>query len=55
MLVNDFVGIDIKWDYTACRCCISMVGYIENLLIKFKHPQPAKLRLSPPLKTTNRN
>ncbi len=33
---NKFVGIDIKWDYATCQCCISMPGYIENLLIKFK-------------------
>ncbi len=29
------------------RCRISMPGYIENLLVKFKHPRPHKPRLSP--------
>ena len=40
-------GISIKWDYTGNCCCISMPGYIDNLLIKFKHPHPHKPRLSP--------
>ncbi len=29
-------------DYEGCCCCISMPDYIENLLIKFKHPRPTK-------------
>jgi hypothetical protein len=45
MAGNKFVGIDIKWDYTTRRCCISMPGYIENLLIKFIHPCPTKPHL----------
>jgi hypothetical protein len=47
MAGNKFAGIDIKWDYATRRCHISMPGYIENLLIKFKHPHPTKPRLSP--------
>ena len=43
MASNKFVGIDIKWDYPNCCCCISMSGYINNILIKFKHPRPASL------------
>jgi hypothetical protein len=47
MAGDKFAGIDIKWDY-ANRCCrISMLGYIEIILIKFKHPRPSKPRLSP--------
>jgi hypothetical protein len=42
-MANDkFAGIDIKWDYTTHQCCISMPGYIENLLIKFKQLCPTK-------------
>jgi hypothetical protein len=47
MAGNKFARIDIKWDYATRRCCISMPGYIENLLIKFKHPRPSKPRLLP--------
>jgi hypothetical protein len=42
MAGNKFAGIDIKWDYASRRCRISMPGYIDNLLIKFKHPMPSK-------------
>ena len=42
-----FAGIDIKWDYVNRRCSISMTGYIDNLLIKFKHLKPRKRWLSP--------
>ena len=41
MAGDKFSGIDIKWDYVNKRCRISMPGYIENLLIKFKHPSHA--------------
>jgi hypothetical protein len=47
MAGDKFVGIDIKWDYISRRCRISIPGYIENLLIKLKHPHPSKPRLSP--------
>jgi hypothetical protein len=47
MAGDKFAGIHIKWDYANCRCCISMPGYIKNLLIKFKHPHPLKPHLSP--------
>ncbi len=40
MAGNKFADIDIKWDYATRRCRISMPGYIENLLIKIKHPHP---------------
>jgi len=46
MAGDKFAGIHIKWDYANHRCRISMPGYIENLLIKFKHPHPHKPRLS---------
>jgi hypothetical protein len=46
MAGNKFAGINIKWDYATRGCCISMPGCIENLLIKLKHPRPAKPSLS---------
>jgi hypothetical protein len=42
MAGDKFAGIDIKWDYASRRCRISMPGYINNILIKFKHPMPSK-------------
>ncbi len=47
MTGDKFLGIDIKWDYVGHRCWISMPDYIENLLIKFKHPRPTKPHCSP--------
>ncbi len=47
MAGNKFVGMDIEWNYAARRCRISLPGYISTLLLKFKHPQPAKPWLSP--------
>ena len=47
MAGDKFVGINIKWDYASRHCCISMLGYIDNLLIKFKHPMPSKPRCLP--------
>jgi hypothetical protein len=47
MAGNKFAGMDIECNYAACRCHISMPGYICSLLLKYKHPQPANLCLSP--------
>ncbi len=47
MAGNKLTGITIKWDYPGKRCQISMPGYIDNLLIKFKHSCPSKPQLSP--------
>ena len=47
MAGDKFTGISIQWDYPGKRCRLSMPGYIENLLLKFKHPQPPKPRRSP--------
>jgi hypothetical protein len=47
MAGDTFASVDIKWNYAACCCCISMPGYISLLLLKYKHPHPAKPRLSP--------
>jgi hypothetical protein len=45
MAGDKFVDIGIKWDYATRRCCISMPGYIENFLIKFKYLRLTKPRL----------
>ncbi len=47
MAGDKFAGMDIEWNYAFCRCRISMPGYISLLLLKYKHPQPAKPQLSP--------
>jgi hypothetical protein len=47
MAGNRFSGMDIEWNYAAHHCRISMPGCISLLLLKYKHPQPAKSRLSP--------
>jgi hypothetical protein len=47
MAGNKLAGISIEWDYPGRHCQLSMLGYIDNLLIKFKHPRPHKPRLSP--------
>jgi hypothetical protein len=44
---NKFAGMDIEWNYAACRCRISMPGYLSMLLLKFKHPHHSKPQLSP--------
>jgi hypothetical protein len=47
MAGDKLAGISIQWDYRGRRCRLSMPGYIDNLLLKFKHPRPPKPRLSP--------
>ena len=46
-----FAGIDLEWKYTEQHskrnCHISMNGYIDKLLIKYRHPRPRKPKLSP--------
>jgi hypothetical protein len=44
---DKLAGIAIQWDYPGKRCRLSMPGYIDNLLLKFKHPCPLKPQLSP--------
>jgi hypothetical protein len=47
MAGNKFAGMDIGWNYAACCCHISMQDCISLLLLKYKHPQPAKPWLTP--------
>ena len=47
MAGDKLAGIAICWDYPRKRCQLSMPGYINNLVIKFKHPCPHKPQFSP--------
>jgi len=42
-----FAGIDIEWNYPQRTCCLSMKGYIDEMLLKYNHPQPRKPQHSP--------
>jgi hypothetical protein len=46
MAKDKLAGIAIQWDYPGRRCRLSMPGYIDNLLLKLKHPCPLKPQLS---------
>ena len=47
MAGNKLADIAIKWDYLNKRCRLSIPGYIDNLLTKFKHPRPRSSQFSP--------
>jgi hypothetical protein len=47
MAGDKLAGIAICWDYPRKRCQLSMPAFIDNLLIKFKHPGPRKPQFSP--------
>ena len=42
-----YCGITLIWDYEARTLNISMPGYIEKLLLKFKHGNPRDVQSSP--------
>jgi hypothetical protein len=42
MARDKLAGIAIQWDYPGKCCRLSMPRYINNLLLKFKHPCPLK-------------
>ena len=47
-LGTSFGGITLKWNYEGERWVeLSLPGYIEKLLICFKHPRPKQLQDSP--------
>ena len=47
-LGTSFGGITLKWNYVGERWVeLSLPGYIENLLIRFKHPCPKQPQDSP--------
>jgi endonuclease I len=37
-----YCGITLEWNYDKCYVDISMPGYVEKQLLKYKHPRPAK-------------
>ena len=43
--------IELHWNYAKdhaqLTCCLSMDGYIDNLLLKFEHKSPTKPKISP--------
>jgi hypothetical protein len=47
MARDKVAGIAIQWDYPSICCRLSMPMYIDNLLLKFKHPCPLKPQPSP--------
>jgi hypothetical protein len=42
-----YCGLTLEWDYTARTCDISMPGYIERALQRFKHSPPPRPQHSP--------
>ena len=42
-----YCGLILKWDYKKRTCDISMPGYIERALTRFRHPFPKKLQHNP--------
>jgi hypothetical protein len=44
---DKLAGIAIKWDYHNRCCRLSIPGYIDNILTKFKHPLPRRAQCSP--------
>jgi hypothetical protein len=47
MMGDKLVGMDIKWDYSTKCCCISMPGYIDNLLLNSNTLALTNYALSP--------
>jgi hypothetical protein len=35
-----YSDMSLKWDYRTRTCCISMHGYVSNVLSKFQHDAP---------------
>jgi hypothetical protein len=35
MAGDKIAGMDIEWSYASCCCCISMLGYISSLFLKY--------------------
>ena len=44
---SKFAGIDIEWNYHKRTCRLSMKGYINEVLLKYKHPKPLKPQHAP--------
>jgi hypothetical protein len=44
---NRYAGLTLAWDYSKGTCDISMPGYIQRALQRFKHPTPDKAHDTP--------
>ena len=44
---KQYCGITIRWDYKAQTCTILVLGYIEQILLRFQHQTRAKQQHSP--------
>ena len=44
---SKFIGITLEWDYPARRVHLSMPGYVQEALIRFKKEQPHKPQEQP--------
>ena len=44
---STYIGLNIEWDYNAHTVDISMPGFIERALLRFKHNKPARAQHSP--------
>ena len=42
-----YIGMTLKWDYTARTVELSMPGYIQEALLRFTHPIPTRMQHSP--------
>ena len=44
---HTFCGLHLEWDYIKRTCLISMPGYVQKALLRFKHSKPHKPVHSP--------
>ena len=44
---DKYCGLDLEWDYSGRKARISMKGYIEKVLQRFKHTTPKNSQDSP--------
>jgi hypothetical protein len=42
-----FIGLTLEWDYLGQKVHVSMPGYINNALARFKHERPKRKQYSP--------
>jgi hypothetical protein len=42
-----FCGLFVDWDYENCKVHVSIPGYVETALKRFKHPTPEKPQHQP--------
>ena len=44
---NQYIGINLKWDYNKRRAQMSMNGYVEQALEELQHPKPKRPEWAP--------